>query len=227
AGDAIINVPEMIAIAEQRSRAHADELTQAAHALARRFQMDIESRRWFGTLNHAPSYLAKRARTFDHTFLIAAEGSLGQLEIAEAVVLGCGGPMWVLPGGEARGHLERVAIAWDGSRAAARALRDALPILRAGTHVIILSATDDKPMDDLQLPEVQQLLEEHDLETSTILFCRGNRPIGVALQEAAIEAGAGLLVMGAYGHNRLREFALGGATRSVLSAPRLPVLMSH
>lgn len=227
AGDAIINVPEMIAIAEQRSRAHADELTEAARAAARRFEMDVEPRRWRGTLDHAPSYLAKRARTFDHTFLVPAEGSWDQLDIAEAVLFGAGGPVWIFPAAEATGHLQTVAIAWDGGRAAARALRDALPVLGLSKHVVILSATDDKPVEELQLPDVQRHLEEHDLEVSTVLFSRGDRPIGVALQQAALEAGAGLLVMGAYGHNRLREFVLGGATKSVLSSRTLPILMSH
>lgn len=226
-GNLIIDVPEMIELAEQRSRAHADELTATAGAIAVRFGMQINTRRWRGTQDAAPLYLAKVARSFDHTFLVPAEASSDQLDIAESVLFGSGGPVWLFPGEDATGHLESVAIAWDGGRASARAVRDAIPILGQTKHVIIVSATDDKPMDELQLPELQRHLSEHDLQVSTQLFSRGNRSIGSALQDAAIETGAGLLVMGAYGHNRVREFVLGGATKDVLLHRRLPILMSH
>lgn len=226
-GNMIIDVPQMIAVAEQRSSAHADELTGTVRAVARRFELEVEPRRWRGTLDHAPAYLAKVARAFDHTFLVPSEGSGQDVDVAEAILFGSGGPVWIFPAGEATGHLQSVAIAWDGGRAAARALRDALPVLRQTGHVTILCATDDKPIDDALLSDIQRLLEEHGLENSIRPFSRGAEPIGSALQEAAVEAGAGLLIMGAYGHNRLREFVLGGATRSVLTARKLPILMSH
>lgn len=226
-GYAIIDVPEMIAIAEQRSRAHADELTEGVAAVARRFQMDVATRRWRGTLDAAPQYLARLARTFDHTFLVPAEGSWEQRDIVEGVLFGSGGPVWVFPAGDATSHLESVAIAWDGGRAAARALHDALPVLGQTKHVTIICATDDKPVDELLLPEVERHLRGRGLDVSTKPFSRGDRPIGKALQETALESGAGLLVMGAYGHNRFREFVLGGATRGVLSDRKLPILMSH
>jgi len=226
-GNAIIDVPEMIAIAERRSRTHADELTEAAQTVAKRVQMEITIRRWRGTLGEAPSHLARTARSFDHTFLVPAEGSWEQFDIAEGVLFGSGGPVWIFPSEESTGSIETVAIAWDGGRAAARAVRDSLPVLGQARDVVIVSATDDKPMDEFLLPEVQRHLREHGLKVSTQLFSRGDRPIGTALQEVALEVGAGLLVMGAYGHNRLREFVLGGATKNVLSHRKLPILMSH
>ena len=226
-GYALIDVPEMIAIAEQNSRAHADELTETLSAVANRFQMKVETRRWRGTLDRAPDYLARTARTFDHSFLVPAQGSWEQFNVVEGILFGSGGPVWLFPADEATGHLESVAIAWDGGRAAARAVRDAIPVLGQTKHVTIVSATDDKPMDELRLPDIQRHLANHGIEVSTRLFARGDRPIGVALQEAALESGAGLLVMGAYGHNRLREFVLGGATKSILADRKLPILMSH
>jgi nucleotide-binding universal stress UspA family protein len=226
-GYAIVDVPEMIAIAEQRSRAHADELTETAQAAARRFQMEIAVRRWRGPIDRAPSHLACVARSFDHTFVVPAEGSWEQFDIVEGLLFGSGGPVWVFPAEEATAHLESVAIAWDGGRAAARAIRDALPVLGQTRHVIIIAATDDKPMDKLPLSDLQRHLSEHGLTVSTELFSRGDRPIGSALQDVARNVGAGLLVMGAYGHNRLREFVLGGATKQVLAHRKLPVLMSH
>jgi len=226
-GNMIIDVPEMIAVAEQRSIAHADELIETVRAVARRFELEVEPRRWRGTLDLAPAYLAKLARAFDHTFVIPNEGSGQDVNVAEAILFGSGGPVWIVPAGEATGHLQSVALAWDGGRAAARALRDALPVLGQTGHVTILCATDDKPIDQGLLSEIRRLLDEHGLENSTRLFSRVSEPIGTALQEAAVEAGAGLLIMGGYGHNRLREFVLGGATRSVLAVRKLPILMSH
>jgi len=226
-GNMIIDVPQMIAVAEQRSSAHADELIDTVRAVARRFELAVEPRRWRGTLDLARAYLAKLARAFDHTFLVPCEGSGQDVDVAEAILFGSGGPVWIFPAGETTGHLQSVAVAWDGGRAAARALRDALPVLGQTTHVTILCATDDKPIDEVLLSELRRLLEEHGLENSTRLFSRGSEPIGNALQEVAVEAGAGLLIMGGYGHNRMREFVLGGATRSVLAVRKLPILMSH
>jgi nucleotide-binding universal stress UspA family protein len=133
----------------------------------------------------------------------------------------------VFPEGEATSHLASAAVAWDGGRAAARAVRDAVPILSAVKHVTILCATDDKTIAPASVGSVQNYLRHHGIAAKAYLFSRADNPIGEALQEEAIEAGAGLLVMGAYGHSRLREFVLGGATRTVLGNRRLPILMSH
>jgi nucleotide-binding universal stress UspA family protein len=106
-------------------------------------------------------------------------------------------------------------------------VRDALPVLSKVGKATILCATDDKAIAASSAEALRGFLYHHGIEADTRQFARGEQLIGRALQDAAIDAGAGLLVMGAYGHSRLREFVLGGATRTALADRRLPILMSH
>jgi nucleotide-binding universal stress UspA family protein len=120
-----------------------------------------------------------------------------------------------------------VAVAWDGGRAGARAVRDALPLLRRAKQVRIITVGDDKPIASAGVAALQTFLTGHGIVFVHDDVELAGRSIGEALQAEAIRGDAGLLVMGAYGHNRVREFVLGGATRTVLGTLRLPTLMSH
>jgi nucleotide-binding universal stress UspA family protein len=133
----------------------------------------------------------------------------------------------VFPAGDAPSHIGVVAIAWDGSRAAARAVRDAIPLLRQAGAVRLLTCRDDKPISTKSIDGVMALLAAHEIDVKHVPVGLAGQPVGLALQHAALAEDAGLLVMGAYGHSRLREFILGGATTSVLNAPVLPLFMSH
>jgi hypothetical protein len=91
----------------------------------------------------------------------------------------------------------------------------------------LITLTHDKPLGEIGTETVAAFLHEHGFKTGQNKGERNDRPVGVQLQELALSHDASLLVMGAYGHQRLYEFILGGATRSVLRDLRLPVLMSH
>ncbi len=124
--------------------------------------------------------------------------------------------------------LERIAIAWDGSRVAARAVADVLSLTRRATKIFVLTVTDEKPLKE---EEAGQRLA-HDLRrrgfvTEARAVLAEDCPIADTLQDHAIGLDADLLVMGGYGHSRFREFVLGGATQGVLDDLRLPVMMSH
>lgn len=226
-GDALVNVSGMIAAAEARSHSTAQTLIGEAKHLANRFQIALTVRSAKTRPEAAAGYFAAQARTFDCSLLTPTTSSDDQAAIAEAVLFGSGGPAWMFPDGEVTSHLASAAVAWDGGRAAARAVRDALPILSVVKHVTILCATDDKAVESASVGALQAYLRHHGITAEIHLFGRSERPIGEALQQVAIERGAGLLVMGAYGHSRIREFVLGGATKSVLAARRLPIFMSH
>jgi nucleotide-binding universal stress UspA family protein len=120
-----------------------------------------------------------------------------------------------------------VVVAWDGGRAAARAVRDALPVLRRARQVVVVTLKEDKPVDPRSLEALVDFLAGHGIDVAHHDISGKERPVGEVLQEDALTRDAGLLVMGAYGHHRLREFVLGGATRAVLAGLRLPTLMSH
>jgi nucleotide-binding universal stress UspA family protein len=172
--------------------------------------------------------LAGRARAYDLTIL----PKYGQPEtayIAEGLVFDSGRPVLLLPPKSRGRHLfDAIAIGWDGSRAAARALADALPICaRAGT-VDLVTITGEKDLEPgAALSDVRRHLSTHGIDVRAVEVPAQGLDAGSALLRHCKSAGADLLVMGAYGHSRFREFVLGGATRSVLADAALPVLLSH
>jgi CrcB protein len=119
-----------------------------------------------------------------------------------------------------------VAVAWKSSATMDRAFEAALPLLRRAEQVTILVETGDAGQAPLP-PGVLQRLQQADVAVTVRWFHAQGRTIGQALIEEAHRAGADLLVMGAYAHGRLAEVILGGATREVLAAADLPVLMQH
>ena len=155
----------------------------------------------------------------------------GQASLAEAAIFGSGRPVVIFAAGDqavVRGGLDTVVIAWDGGRAAARAVADAMPVLSRAGEVRIVSVLNDKPsvsagsatdlVRHLALSGIAAALDEIDGR---------DQEIGQCLTGYAQDRGADLLVTGAFGHSRAREFILGGATQSLLRAPIVPVFMSH
>ena len=225
-GEALLDLSAMIADAEAKSRARATELLGVAEAAAAGLQLPLVSQRLRGAPELLPDMVAAAARTSDYTIL-AECGTEAQIAVAEAVLFGSGGPVLLMPGADMAFHAEVVAVAWDGSRAAARAVRDALPIIGGAKKVIILTVDDDKPLDSVRNDLLAEHLRYRGVVCEFARVGRGTLDIGDRLQQASLSAGAGLLVMGAYGHNRITEWVLGGATRGVVSRRQMTVLMSH
>jgi nucleotide-binding universal stress UspA family protein len=151
--------------------------------------------------------------------------------LPKEVVLSAGRPVLIVPYDWALETLgDRVLIAWDASREAARAVSDALPILERAGSVLVASVNPKQtPLDHGELPgaDIALHLARHgiDMEVRSIEVDR--MEVGEALLSFAADAARDLLVMGAYAHSRLRELVLGGATRTVLERMTLPVLMAH
>jgi nucleotide-binding universal stress UspA family protein len=152
-------------------------------------------------------------------------------DLPEAVVLASGRPVLVVPHDWAPGPLgERVLIAWDASREAARAVSDALPILEQATAVLVVSINPKSaPLGHGELPgaDIALHLARHEIAVAVQSVETDRMDIGDALLSFASDRGCDLLVMGAYAHSRVRELVLGGATRTVLKSMTLPVLMAH
>ena len=170
--------------------------------------------------------LAEAARGADLT--VAAQEAGGMLEALAPqplhhLILSAGGPVLVLPrAGTGAAADARVVVAWNGSREAARAAKDALPFLVAAEAVVVLAAGEAA---GATLDAGTGLLRRHGAKVTARQIDLGHAH-GTTLLEAAAAEGADLLVMGAYGHSRLREIVLGGATREVLRDARIPVLLS-
>ena len=175
-----------------------------------------------------PRELAARARAYDLTILPKSARS-GTAFIAESLVFDSGRPVLLLPEYGGRPHLfDAVAIGWDGSRPAARALADAMPICaRAGTVQLVRISGDKAFGPGADLADARRHLATHGIDAQVVEAAAQGLDAGSALLRHCASAGADLLVMGAYGHSRFREFVLGGATRSVLADAELPVLLSH
>ena len=222
----VIDIAAMIETAEALSRSNGERLAALVDSEGKQLGVPLELGKLRAERRAGPA-LAKAARTFDCTFIAADPESPDQALATEEILFQSGGPAIVFPAGAEPSALDTVAVAWDAGRASARALRDALPVLKRARRVVILSVTDDKEIASDAGADAAAFLAAHGVTATTATIARGASSIGDALQNRAIEQGAGLLVMGAYGHSRLRDFVLGGATKSILAAPKLPVLMSH
>ena len=149
----------------------------------------------------------------------------------EDIVLSAGRPVLVLPYVGTHSPIGRhILVAWDASREATRAVSDAMPLLVAASTVTVL--TIDPVSDRIEHGEVPGAdialhLARHDVKARVEMTVSDGAGIGDVLLSGASDFGADLLVMGGYGHSRVRELVLGGATRTVLQSMTLPVLMSH
>lgn len=152
-------------------------------------------------------------------------------DIPERVALESGRPVLVVPvSWQPCAFGTSIAVAWNNSREAARATFDALPFLRKAKSVQLISAGDDKDEDGataLPAADIAATLARHGLNVTAATVADTARNAGPTLLARMIADGCDMLVMGAYGHSRMREFILGGATRDILKNMTVPVLMSH
>lgn len=223
----LLNVPEMIRDAEAGSRKRGRHLLAAIKAEADAAGVSVTTESVAETPPLLSATAAQHARYFDLALAGWEAGNPTSRTTVEALVFGSGRPTIALPETVAPASFDHIAIAWDGSRVAARALADAHAFLAIASRVSVLTAVDEKPVGRDAGERLAGELGRRGLEAAAVpLRCEG-RPIGDVLQKSAVDRGCGLLVMGGYGHSRLRDFVLGGATEGVLAEMLLPVLISH
>lgn len=150
--------------------------------------------------------------------------------VIEGALFGSGRPMLVVPYIE-RGDvkLDRIVICWDGSRTAARAISDAMPFLKKAKSIDVLMVINDRvKSNDVPGADIGQHLARHNLpvELHRIATAKGMDVFNTILSYIG-DHGADFIVMGGYGHSRLREFILGGVTRGIIGSMTAPVLMAH
>lgn len=216
-------------------RAHADKDASDAiarfDAAARRAGVSFESRTLRASLAGGADMFGRIARRFDLSVVGQAEPDKVAPEelIAEGALFASGRPVLIVPYiQKAAFTAERVMIAWDGSRSAARAVADAMPLLGKAKAVDVVIVADDKgKSDELPGADIAQHLARHGLTIDVRRIVAGDSDVASTLLSHAADASADLIVMGAYGHSRLREFILGGVTRGMLAAMTVPALMSH
>ena len=176
--------------------------------------------------------LVEEAKLHHMTALPVLKDNSNHQDIAERLIFESGRPVLIFPERSVRQlpkTFSRIAVAWDGSRQATRAIADAMPFLRRAKHVRIFAAIDDKPtIGTLRGAEIAASLMSEGVDAIFEEVKKtDSHMIGNFLENYIADHECDLLVMGAYGHMRMREFILGGATRSILMNPPTWVMLSH
>jgi nucleotide-binding universal stress UspA family protein len=171
------------------------------------------------------------ARRFDVAVVAQAEPDKlpARRLIIEAALFDSGRPVLLVPYIQREGlRLERVMVCWDGSRSAARSVGDAMPFLaRAKAVEIVLVASEPGKSNEIAGADIAHHLARHGLKVELKHIVVQDLDVGNTILSHAADTEADFIVMGGYGHSRLREFVLGGATRAILGAMTVPTFMSH
>lgn len=223
----LINIEGMARAVEDRSRADCDHLRSLVEGAAEpKLNVQVMNHRL--VLGAALDAAATEARYFDLAILPWSAEALSTQDMAQSLVFGSGLPVILMPPRTIAAPVDHIAIAWDESRVAARALNDALPLLAAGGRVSVLTVQDEKTLSGPDLSQtLASALELRGFNAKAVDLTLDGRSIAETLQNGAMAAGAQLLAMGAFGHSRIRDFILGGATNGVFADLRLAVLLSH
>jgi nucleotide-binding universal stress UspA family protein len=228
-GSALIDLPALAAGEAKKSAGNVTDLFAVVEAEAKKRGINVETiseKRFTADIPHT---LAEYARFRDLTILPIPAGDDVDQWYAETVIFESGRPALVIPGTmNAPFRLDTAVVAWDFSKTAARAVADANPLLLKAKVVHVVTVTNEKQIETQRsATELARHLAHHGIKVNVDAADAAGRDIGTTLKSYCRSRNADLLIMGAYGHSRFREFVLGGATRSMLSAPTLPVLMSH
>lgn len=226
-GNLLVDVPGLVRTAEARSKTECHHLQDLVQRAANsHFKVEYRTREI--VLGAARDTATAEARYFDLSVLPWSGATVAVKDMTEAVVFGSGRATILVPPSAPPVTLDHIAIAWDESQVAARALGDALPLLAKGGRVTVMTIQDEKPLNDSDIAEtLSSVLEKRGFSAKPISVSLGGKTISEVLQESALSEGAQILAMGGFGHSRARDFILGGATKGVLNQLRLPVLLSH
>ncbi len=218
--------------AEARYRAEAAQQAESAFAAATAHQ--ARSTEFRASRRDALGAVQLSARYAD--LVIAGQpepegGSGVDATFAEDLVMGAGRPVLFVPyAGRFPEVGRRVLIAWNAGREAARAVTDALPLLMRASSVQVVAfdpLKGDADHGDLPGADIALVLARHGVKVSVAQQHSDEVDVGNQILSRAADMQSDLIVMGAYGHSRLRELVLGGVTRTLLDTMTVPVLMSH
>lgn len=222
---------ELIESAREEAKRTADAATARFEALAAREGLSREIRVAEALMGGVPDSVVAQARLTD--LVVVGQDDPDKPEpmrepLIEAVLFQGAAPVLIVPyiAGPTLAT-NKVMIAWDGSPTAARAVRMALPVLRlAGSiSVVMIGAAVELPGEPGA--DLAVWLARHGLKVDLETLPAPGTSIADAILNHASDRGFDLVVMGAYGHSRLREFLFGGATRDILERMTVPVLMAH
>ena len=230
-----VHIPaDLLASQREAAGKEAEAVLARVRAQGDKAGMTIETRHEWVMIDDFAAAFARQARHADLSIVGQVDPDEGDVDaelIAEAAFMQSGRPTLIIPFiGARKLPAASVLIAWDGSREATRAVADAMPFLTRAQSVTVLvvdpaslrGRVGEQPGADLATH-----LARHGIKAEVVTVASGGVGIGDVIIGQATDAGADLVVMGGYGHSRLRELILGGATQSMLDHMPVPALLSH
>jgi nucleotide-binding universal stress UspA family protein len=208
------------------------KLALDARAAAMIFREEAADACWFEAAGDMVQGISDKARYADVVILGQYEWQGAPerhpLPIAHPVVLRCGRPVLVVPADVQPSAFASIAVAWDGSREAVRAVHDALPLLRMSRSVeIVTMIAPSAEGKDADAKSLSAHLANHGIEVGTNVLQLKTPAEHESLRKHLEQGHYDLLVMGGYSHAMWLEFIFGGATHSILMSSRIPILVSH
>jgi nucleotide-binding universal stress UspA family protein len=222
---------DFIATQREESEQAANAAISRYNEAARAAGISSDARMLNATIIGAAEMFGRLARRFDLAVVgqVEPEKSNVTEPLVEAALFDTGRPVVVVPYIQRAGlSLNQVLVCWDGSRAAARAIGDAAPFIERAKKVdLVIVASERSKSDELPGADMGQHLARYGHSVEIKRLVAPDTDVANTILSYAADSSADFLVMGGYGHSRLREFILGGATRGILGAMTLPTLMSH
>jgi nucleotide-binding universal stress UspA family protein len=211
----------------ERAEEVGDTVEAVVAERLRELQRPTEFRRFDVYQSDVPAAAAREARTADAFVALRPDGNPQEPEnVVESVLFGSGRQLYLVPERRPVGAaFNHIMIAWNGSREAARALAEAMPFLHRARRVTVAIAIENDMPGDIGT-EVIKHLKHHGID-AVLVHATQNRDVAAALIAEATRLKADVIVMGGYGHSRLREWLLGGVTYKLLHQGPFPLLMAH
>jgi len=221
---------ELIELQREENSKTAKGAVSRFEAAAKAAGVAAQTRTLDATFGGGATAFAHIARRFDLAVVGQAQRERGASEelMIEGALFESGRPVIVVPYIQKQGlSLARVLACWDGSRTSARAIGDAMPLLERAKAVDLVIVTEERKKDEITGANMNEHLARHGVAVNVKRIAKADLAVEDAILSYAADSGADFMVMGGYGHSRLREFILGGVTRGVLASMTVPVFMSH
>jgi nucleotide-binding universal stress UspA family protein len=225
-------IPEDIIAAERKALVDAATgATQRFDKIIRPSALSAESRVLSATTAGSGEVFGQLARRYDLSIVgqVEPNGGFPQDLIVEGALFQSGRPVLVVPYIQAEPFkLDRILVCWDGSRSASRAIGDALPLLqRAKIVEVVTISAKERDKGEVSGADMAHHLARHRIKVDLKNIVAPDTDVADTILSYVADTSTDLVVMGGYGHSRLREFILGGATRGMLASMTVPTLMSH
>jgi nucleotide-binding universal stress UspA family protein len=214
----------------ERAMERAEAALRIFQVEAKNAEIGHSSRTVAGTFMEVVSKVGAMARLYDLTIVSQGEPNRDTFDnqLPQELLLQTGGPLLFMPYTFRGGFkASRVGICWDGSRLAARALRDAMPLLAQADALTAITLNASEVPAEASQNELEKHLARNGLPVRTICLEARRADVQPSILSVAADESLDLLVMGGYGHSRMKEAVFGGVTREMFRSMTVPVLMSH